>query len=139
WRRRRGGGGGARPWGIKPVSAADFEIPSDGATIRAIGLIEDQVVTESLEREPVVVGGYAVASAHAGLAKIAVVERHLATGRIGLGVVSGSGLQHGALASSVAHDAHTLVVVGMSDNDLAFAVAHLAQIGGGIVVVDDGR
>ena len=124
---------------VKPVSAADFEIPSDGATIRAIGLIEDQVVTESLEREPVVVDGYAVASADAGLAKIAVVERHLATGRIGLGFVSGSGLTHGALASSVAHDAHNLVVVGMSDNDLAFAVSHLAAIGGGIVVVDDGR
>ena len=124
---------------VKPVTAADFEIRSDGATIRAIGLIEDQVVTESLEREPVVVDGYAVASADAGLAKIAVVERHLATGRIGLGFVSGSGLTHGALASSVAHDAHNLVVVGMSDNDLAFAVSHLAEIGGGIVVVDDGR
>ena len=124
---------------VKPVTAADFEIPSNGATIRAIGLIEDQVVTESLEREPVVVDGYAVASADAGLAKIAVVERHLATGRIGLGFVSGSGLTHGALASSVAHDAHNLVVVGMSDNDLAFAVSHLAEIGGGIVVVDDGR
>ena len=124
---------------VKPVTAADFEIPSDGATIRAIGLIEDQVVTESLEREPVVVDGYAVASADARLAKIAVVERHLATGRIGLGFVAGSGLTHGALASSVAHDAHNLVVVGMSDNDLAFAVSHLAEIGGGIVVVDDGR
>jgi adenine deaminase len=124
---------------VKPVSAADFEIRSDGGTIRAIGLIEDQVVTESLEREPVVVDGYAVASADAGLAKIAVVERHLATGRIGLGFVTGSGLTHGALASSVAHDAHNLVVVGMSDNDLAFAVSHLAHIGGGIVVVDDGR
>ena len=96
-------------------------------------------MTESLEREPVVVDGYAVADADAGLAKIAVVERHLATGRIGLGFVAGSGLTHGALASSVAHDAHNLVVVGMSDNDLAFAVQHLAAIGGGIVVVDDGR
>ena len=124
---------------VKPVSAADFAIPSDGATIRAIGLIEDQVVTESLEREPVVVDGHAVADAGAGLAKIAVVERHLATGRIGLGFVAGSGLRRGALASSVAHDAHNLVVVGMSDDDMAFAVGHLAEIGGGIVVVDDGR
>ncbi len=124
---------------VQPVTAADFEIRSDGATIRAIGLIEDQVVTESIELAPAVVDGYAVASADAGLAKIAVVERHLATGRIGLGFVTGSGLTHGALASSVAHDAHNLVVVGMSDNDLAFAVSHLARIGGGIVVVDDGR
>jgi adenine deaminase len=124
---------------VQPVSASDFAILSDGATIRAIGLIEDQVVTESLEREPVVVEGHAVADGEAGLAKIAVVERHLATGRVGLGFVSGSGLQRGALASSVAHDAHNLVVVGMSDDDMAFAVGHLARIGGGIVVVEDGR
>ncbi len=123
---------------IQPVVPADFEIASDGSTIRAIGLIEDQVVTESLEREPVVEDGLAVADAAAGLAKIAVVERHLATGRIGLGFVAGSGLQRGALASSVAHDAHNLVVVGMTDDDMAFAVTHLARIGGGIVVVDAG-
>ncbi len=124
---------------VQPVTAADFEIPSGGARIRTIGLVDDQVVTELLEREPVVADGYAVADAQEGLAKIAVVERHLATGRIGLGFVAGSGLTHGALASSVAHDAHNLVVVGMTDNDLAFAVSHLARIGGGIVVVDDGR
>jgi adenine deaminase len=124
---------------VQPVTAADFAIPSDGSRIRAIGLIEDQVVTESLELTPVVVDGHAVADAAAGFAKIAVVERHLATGRIGLGFVSGSGLQRGALASSVAHDAHNLVVVGMTDEDIAFAVQHLATIGGGIAVVDGGR
>jgi adenine deaminase len=124
---------------VQPVTADDLAIASDGSTIRAIGLIEDQVVTESVEREPVVVNGHAVADADAGFAKIAVVERHLATGRIGLGFVSGSGLQRGALASSVAHDAHNLVVVGMSDEDMAVAVTHLARIGGGIVVVENGR
>ena len=102
-------------------------------------LIEDQVVTESLEREPAVEGGQAVASPERDLAKIAVVERHLATGRVGLGFVAGSGLQRGALASSVAHDAHNLVVVGMSDRDMAFAVERLAEIGGGIVAVDELR
>ncbi len=124
---------------VRPVTASDFAIPSNGGPIRAIGLIEDQVVTESLVRDPVVAAGRAVADAEAGLAKIAVVERHLATGRIGLGFVAGSGLARGALASSVAHDAHNLVVVGMSDDDMAFAVTHLAHIGGGIVVIDDGR
>ncbi|MCY7301536.1 MAG: adenine deaminase [Thermoleophilia bacterium] len=123
---------------IKPVTPADLAIPSHGARIRAIGLIDDQVVTRSLECDPVVAGGHAVADASAGLAKIAVVERHLATGRIGLGFVSGSGLRRGALASSVAHDAHNLVVVGMSDEDMVVAVAHLAEIGGGIVAVDGG-
>jgi adenine deaminase len=121
---------------IAPISPADFAIPWSAGTARAIGLIEDQVVTESLEREPAVEGGQAVASAELDLAKIAVVERHLATGRVGLGFVSGSGLQRGALASTVAHDAHNIVVVGMSDRDMTFAVERLVEIGGGIVAVD---
>ena len=121
---------------VAPLTPQDFAIPWAGGAVRAIGLIEDQVVTESLEREPVVERGEAVASAARDLAKIAVVERHLATGRVGLGFVAGSGLQAGALASSVAHDAHNLVVVGMSDRDMAFAVERLAEIGGGIVAVD---
>ncbi len=121
---------------IAPVSPPDFAIPSTRGAIRVIGLVEDQVVTDSLERQAVVEGGYAVASAGQDLAKIAVVERHLATGRVGLGFVSGSGLRRGALASSVAHDAHNIVVVGMSDREMAFAVERLAEIGGGIVAVD---
>ena len=116
----------------------DFAIPWSGGEARAIGLIEDQVVTETLVREPSVEDGLAVADPERDLAKIAVVERHLATGRVGLGFVAGSGLQRGALASSVAHDAHNIVAVGMSDGDLAFAVERLVEIGGGIVAVSDG-
>ena len=121
---------------VAPISPTDFAIPWSGGAARAIGLIEDQVVTESLEREPAVEGGHAVASAERDLAKIAVVERHLATGRVGLGFVSGSGLQRGALASTVAHDAHNIVVVGMNDEDMVRAVERLGELGGGIVVVD---
>jgi adenine deaminase len=124
---------------VAPLTPDDFAVPWSGGSLRAIGLVEDQVVTESLEREPVLDGRQAVADAGADLAKIAVVERHLATGRIGLGFVAGSGLQRGALASSVAHDAHNLVVVGMSDPDMAFAVERLAELGGGIVAVEDLR
>jgi adenine deaminase len=123
---------------IKPVTASDFAIPWRGGAARTIGLVDDQVVTESLVREPTVVDGHAVADAGADLVKIAVVERHLATGRIGLGLVAGSGLQRGALASTVAHDAHNLVVVGASDEDMAYAVGHLAATGGGIVAVEGG-
>ncbi len=124
---------------IQPVSADDFATPAPAGPIRSIGLIRDQVITESIViEEPAVLDGNAIAAAGLDLAKIAVVERHLASGRIGLGFVSGSGLQRGALASSVSHDAHNLVVVGMSDADMAFAVEHLAEIGGGIVAVEDG-
>jgi adenine deaminase len=121
---------------IHPVSAGDFRIPWRHGAARVIGLIPDQVVTDALVREPTVRDGLARADAEVDLVKIAVVERHLATGRIGLGFVSGSGLTRGALGSTVAHDAHNLVVVGMSDDEMARAVEHLARIGGGIVVVD---
>jgi adenine deaminase len=114
---------------IRPLAPADLAVPAGAESVRAIGLIEDQVVTESLVRD----------ASDPDLAKIAVVERHLATGRIGLGFVAGSGLRRGALASTVAHDAHNLVVVGTNDRDMAFAVERLAELGGGIVAVDDGR
>ena len=71
--------------------------------------------------------------------KIAVIERHLGTGRTGLGFVRGSGLARGALASTVAHDAHNIVVVGVSDEDMAFAVTRLAELGGGVVAVESGE
>ncbi|HEY7379924.1 MAG TPA: adenine deaminase [Gaiella sp.] len=121
---------------IRPVSPTAFELPWQGGSARVIGLVEDQVVTESLVREPAVANGRAVADASRDLAKIAVVERHLATGRHCVGLLSGSDLQRGALASTVAHDAHNIVVVGMSDDDMAFAVTRLAEIGGGIVAVE---
>jgi adenine deaminase len=124
---------------VKPVTAADFAIPWEGGLARTIGLVEDQVVTESLEREPLVVDGHAVSDPERDLVKLAVVERHLATGRVGLGFLSGSGLRRGALASTVAHDAHNLVVVGATDADMAFAVQRLTELGGGIVAVDGGR
>ena len=81
-------------------------------------------------------GREALADPGRDLAKIAVVERHLGTGRIGRGLVRGFGLERGALATTVSHDAHNLVVVGMSDAAMAAAARRLANIGGGIVAVD---
>ena len=103
-----------------------------------IGLVPDQVVTESLVERPTVADGFAIADPERDLAKIAVVERHLATGRVGVGFVRGSGLQRGALASTVAHDAHNIVVLGVSDDDMLAAVARVVELGGGIVAVEDG-
>jgi adenine deaminase len=123
----------------RPVAAADLRIPWEGGAARVIGLVPDQVVTENLVEEPAIEDGAAVADAGRDHAKIAVIERHLGTGRIGLGFVGRSGLQHGALASTVAHDAHNIVVVGMSDEDMARAVERLGELGGGIVVVDAGE
>jgi adenine deaminase len=112
----------------RPVTPADFSIPWSGGKARVIGLVPDQVVTDLIEQEP-----------DDDLAKIAVVERHLGTGRIGRGFVGGSGLRRGALASTVAHDAHNIIVVGMNEEDMARAVTRLGELGGGIVVVDGGE
>ena len=72
------------------------------------------------------------------LAHAAVLERHHATGRVGLGFVQGFGLQQGAFASTVAHDAHNIVAVGVDDEDMACCVAQLAAIGGGLVIARNG-
>jgi len=111
----------------RPVSASDFAIDWNGGKARVIGLVPDQVVTELREEEP------------GDAATIAVVERHLGTGRIGLGFVAGSGLQRGALASTVAHDAHNIIVIGRNAEDMSRAVTRLGELGGGIVVVDGGE
>jgi adenine deaminase len=120
----------------QPVAAGDFRLPWSGGGARVIGLVPDQVVTESLVEEPTVVDGEAVADPDRDLAKIAVIERHLGTGRIGIGFVRGFGLRSGALGSTVAHDAHNIVVVGVDDHDMARAVHRLTELGGGIVVVE---
>ena len=112
----------------RPVTADDFRILASGGKVRVIGLVPDQVVTELLEEEP-----------SDDLAKIAVVERHLGTGRIGRGYVQGSGLQRGALASTVSHDAHNIIVIGIDEADMARAVERLGELGGGVVVVDGGE
>jgi adenine deaminase len=112
----------------RPVTADDFHIDAGSGKVRVIGLVPDQVVTELLEEE-----------ASDELATIAVVERHLGTGRIGLGFVARSGLDRGALASTVSHDAHNIIVIGKSAVDMALAVTRIAELGGGIVVVDTGE
>ena len=121
----------------QPIAAGDFRIPWEGVRARVIGLIADQVVTETVLEEPKVVDGEAVADPERDLAKIAVIERHLGTGRIGIGFIRGFGLRAGALGSTVAHDAHNIVVVGVDDHDMARAVQRLSELGGGIVVVED--
>src|SRR5262245_5332900 len=115
-----------------------FRVPWSGGSARVIGLVPGQIVTESLVDELSTRGGEAIAEPGRDLAKIAVVERHLGTGRIGLGFVRGFGLRRGALGTTLSHDAHNAVLVGVDDASMAFALRRLANIGGGIVVVDGG-
>ena len=123
---------------VATLDATAFRVPA-GGPVRVIGVRDGDIVTEALVAEPGRRDGEAVADPGRDLAKAAVVERHHGTGRIGLGFVSGFGLQRGALASTHAHDAHNVVVVGTSEGDMAAAVNRLASIGGGQVAVLDGR
>ncbi len=123
---------------VRELVPTDFEIVADGR-VRVIGVDPGTIVTRSLVDEPLRRNGKAHADPGRDLAKIAVVERHRGTGRIGLGFVRGLGLQAGALASSHAHDAHNLVVVGVNEGDMADAANRLREIGGGQVVVVGGK
>ncbi len=106
--------------------------------VRVIGLVPGQLLTTAEEVEVAARDGAVVADPARDLAKIAVVERHRATGRVGTGLVTGFGLRAGAFASTVAHDAHNVVVVGVEDADMGACVTRLGELGGGVCVVRDG-
>jgi adenine deaminase len=124
---------------LAPVEATSFRIPAGPKKIRVIRVIPAQLVTVADSVTPRVLDGLLIADAARDLVKIAVIERHHATGRIGLGFATNVGLQRGAFASTVAHDAHNVVVLGMDDQDMAICAMRMAEIGGGIVIADGGR
>jgi len=122
---------------VPRLTTESFRIEANGR-VRVIGVEPGQIVTRALVEVVTHVDGQAAADPSRDLAKIAVVERHKGTGRIGLGFVRGFGLKRGALASTHAHDAHNVVVVGVDDGDMAAAVNRLAETGGGQVAVAGG-
>ena len=113
-------------------------VPAKGKTINAIVYQPDQITTGRESVEVDVADGMAVASADRDIAKVAVVERHKATGNVGIGFIRGFGIKRGAIASSVAHDAHNIICIGVDDGDMEAAVRRISDMEGGIVVVIDG-
>ncbi len=124
---------------VRPFGVETFRIPLQGNRVRVIGLTPDQLTTEQLVEEVRTVDGAVEADPSRDLLKLAVIERHRGTGNVGLGLVRGFGLRRGAMASSVAHDSHNLIVVGANDRDMWIAVRHLIEINGGHTVVADGE
>jgi adenine deaminase len=124
---------------VGPIEARDLAIPWSGGWARVIGLVPDQIITAALEDELTVADGVAVSDPARDLAKIAVYERHLQTGRVGLGFVRGFGLKRGAVGSTVAHDAHNMTIVGADDPSMLAAARRLRDLGGGLVVTDGDR
>jgi adenine deaminase len=127
-----------RSMNAAPVTAASFRVTGSGRMIHVIRVIPSQLLTGLAVMEPSLRGLEVVADPERDLVKIAVVERHHATGRVGLGFVTDVGLKRGAFASTVAHDAHNIVVLGVDDDAMAACVTRLGEIGGGVVIVDGG-
>lgn len=125
---------------IAPIEVENFALKLSSEKARAIGVIPKSVVTKNLE---VAVKLDENNLFHAGnngsLNKLAVIERHHASGKIGLGILEGYGIQNGAIAVSVAHDSHNIVVVGDNDADMLVAVKDIEAIGGGFSLVQNGE
>ena len=127
------------PMRVKDLSLEAFSPPAEGGVVKVIGLIPGQLLTEKRLCPAPVRNGRLATSPGRDILKLAVVERHHGTGHLGLGLVQGFGLPRGALASSVAHDSHNIVVVGADEADMLQAVRHLVDLGGGMAVVAGGR
>lgn len=124
------------------LELAHFAIPApeaNHARIHVIEVVDDQVFTRKRIEPAAIRDGQLVADPARDVIKLAVIERHSASGRVGLGFVQGLGIKRGAIASTVAHDAHNLIVAGVSDTDILAAAVHLIKIKGGQCVVADGK
>lgn len=120
-----------------PLSATSFDLKLNGTQEKIIEIIPNSLITKELIAPVTSNNGHFVPSIKDDFLKIAVVERHKQTGNIGLGIVKGFELKAGALATSVSHDSHNIVVVGTNDEDMLFAVERLLAIGGGMIAVKD--
>ena len=141
------GGGGAPPappegltrtMNAAPFGLEDLAIPARSGKCRVIGLNPGEVLTDQLLMKPTVKEGRVAADPGRDLAKLVVIERHKASGNLGLGLIRGFGLKCGAIASSVAHDAHNLIGAGVFDPDLLLALKRIEEMGGGLAVAVDG-
>ncbi len=127
---------------VRPgLSASDFEFPAQGSLVRvrAIEIVPNQIFNYLREVELPVVEGKALPNPQADVLKLAAIERHGVNGNLAVGWVIGFGLKRGAIASSVAHDHHNILVVGADDRDMLACVAALQESQGGFVAVQDGE
>jgi adenine deaminase len=115
----------------------DLSIPAANRRIRVMDIVPDQIITGQRIMEALIWDGKAVADTSRDMLKIAVIERHTGSGNVGKGFVRGFGLKRGAIASSVAHDSHNIIVVGTNDEDMHAAIRVIVEMGGGLAAVYD--
>jgi adenine deaminase len=126
--------GAMNPGDIVPEN---FKIKAAGEKIRVIDILPDQIVTEEIIVDANIKDGFVESDMDNDILKIVVIERHQATGRIGKAFVRGFGLKTGAIGSTVAHDAHNIVIVGTNDDDMFKAFLQIKKNQGGLVVIDN--
>jgi len=124
---------------FKPVTADDLRIAMSSDFARVIRLLPHSLVTESAVRKVVTEYGYFKYDDRLDILKLLVIERHHATGNIGKGLVEGFGLKNGAIATTIAHDSHNLIVIGDTNENLLAAIEEIQRIGGGIAMVKAGE
>jgi|UniRef100_A0A7V6A151 adenine deaminase len=127
------------PLQVKVPAIDALEPQVSGDRVKVIGLVPGQLLTEKLVLPSPLRDGRLGTDTARDLLKLAVVERHHGSGRLGLGLVKGFGIRKGALASTVAHDSHNLVLLGASEEDMIAAANHLMKLGGGLAVVAGGQ
>jgi len=129
---------------IKPLTAESLSLRAKRSNITeedypVIEIVPGQIITKKRMEKVKVVEGRVVPDLERDILKLVVVERHKASGNIGLGLVKGFGLRRGALASSVAHDSHNIIAVGSNDFDILSAVEEITRLQGGLVVCAQGK
>ncbi|MBW2091562.1 MAG: adenine deaminase [Deltaproteobacteria bacterium] len=126
---------GAISMNVAPLDQDSLKIRASGPRVRVIELVENQIITGHFVTETPVSDGCLAADPDRDLARLVVVERHQGTGNIGHGLVKGFGLKRGALASSVAHDSHNIIAVGMSAAEILTALRTVTRMRGGLAVI----
>ncbi|MGL4986082.1 MAG: adenine deaminase [Treponemataceae bacterium] len=123
---------------IAPIELRDLQIPIKNNTAKIIQLTSHDLITNAVERAVKVKDGFFDASQNQGIQKLFVIERHKATGKIGKGLIENYGAHGGAIATTIAHDSHNLIVAGDNDGDILHAISELEKVGGGITLVQNG-
>jgi len=124
---------------VKWIEKDNFKIKAESDKIKVINVTGNKLITLGSIEKTNIVAGFAESDTENDILKIAIIERHKATGNIGLGFVKGLGLKSGAIASTVAHDSHNMVIIGTNDDDMYYAAVELVKSQGGKIVVENGK
>jgi adenine deaminase len=124
---------------IPPITEKSLKVEAQGDRINVIEVIENQIITKKKIYDATIVDNEVVSDLKRDILKVVVIERHNATGNIGIGFVKGFSLKAGSIASTVAHDSHNLIIIGLDDASIFTAIKVIKELGGGLAVIHNGE